>query len=223
MKLISSMLVLLSLTACGPRLSKTDLINRLTLSTVAVASQLGHGTGVFLINKGQEIILTNNHVCEGLFSSHNELATIFGALINQEVNATIIDYKGQQHPAKEAQILGKNASSDLCAIYFTAPEYMVPATLALTQPVPSEILVLGYPGSDPLTPSFGYAVAITQDWLNPFDTSTYITAKIFPGNSGSPVVNMEGYLVGLVNEGDPGTSNGRAVSLENIKNFLNSL
>lgn len=47
-----------------------------------------------------------------------------------------------------------------------------------------------------------------------------ITANILPGNSGSPVLNAFGHVVGVVYAGSPGTGRGFIVPLTDVKEFL---
>lgn len=58
-----------------------------------------------------------------------------------------------------------------------------------------------------------YCVRTTQ--------ATIVTANILPGNSGSPVLDVFGHVVGVAFAGQPGTSRGLIVPLDDVKNFLN--
>lgn len=45
-------------------------------------------------------------------------------------------------------------------------------------------------------------------------------ARTFPGNSGSPVLNEEGLVVGVLNSGNSNTNNGAYVPYESLRSFL---
>lgn len=51
-------------------------------------------------------------------------------------------------------------------------------------------------------------------------TAHIITANILPGNSGSPVLNTYGHVVGVVYAGQQGSGRGFIVPLEEVKDFL---
>jgi S1-C subfamily serine protease len=50
--------------------------------------------------------------------------------------------------------------------------------------------------------------------------AVYVTANILPGNSGSPVLNMWGHVVGVAFAGTPGSARGLIVPLSDVKEFL---
>lgn len=62
---------------------------------------------------------------------------------------------------------------------------------------------------------FGLLPACLQDFQ-----TTFTSLTVHPGNSGSPVLNDQAELVGVINLGDGRTATGSAVRYEQVKEFL---
>ncbi len=80
------------------------------------------------------------------------------------------------------------------------------------------VWVLGYPFGQTLTLTQG-AFAGIMPGMNGKDAPV-ITAQVYPGNSGGPVLNMYGHVVGVISACMPYTNRTIIVSLEDIKEFL---
>ena len=134
------------------------------------------------------LIVTNNHVVTG------------GAFWKVSVGAdkTLLD----------AQLLGVSECSDL-AVLKVSGTYPALVMAATNPKVGEQIYVAGHPNGDPYTLTNG----IVAKPAAPADTSwasvkneIQITAQTFPGNSGSPVVDAAGQVVGVqYSGGAPGS------------------
>ena len=166
------------------------------------------GTG-FALKNGY--IVTNNHVVEGASS-----------ILVQGISGSSIEYK--------AEVVAVDKNNDLALIKindcrfegFGAIPYSIKETLC---DVGSDVFVLGYP----LTTYMGEEIKLTNGIISSRsgyqgDVSTYqISAPVQPGNSGGPMFDKNGNVVGVVNAGIPGAENvGYAIKTSYLKSLINS-
>jgi S1-C subfamily serine protease len=84
------------------------------------------------------------------------------------------------------------------------------------------IYVLGYPSSVEL----GTNIKVTDGIVSSLNTKDLyqISSPVQPGNSGSPLLDMKGRVVGVVNAGIPSLDNvGFAINATDIQAFLRRL
>lgn len=217
MKYVSCLLLVL-LAACGnSEDSRKYLVNRVASATFAVQGKQeifggiiiggGHGSGFYIINHRRNLLVTAGHVCEHLISDPSI------------TSSEIVKKDFLQANPKVVKI---DKDVDLCALDFNPPEYLLPLVVAKDITYPEEVMTAGYPLHDPFTVSFGFALGQYRDQLFP-SISQFNSAPVFPGNSGGPLVKMNGEVVGVVSEGDNESHYGFTVSLENIHNFLREI
>lgn len=157
---------------------------------------IGEGSG-FFINKEADII-TNRHVLEG--SNSAEVKTLEGKKYSIDL------------------ILAENKEADLLLISISNNSQIVnPLHLCNTLPTEGErILVIGNPLGLEQTISDGIVSAIR--YMEGYGNIIQITAPISPGSSGSPVVNMNGEVIGVATMAMVGGQNlNFAVSSEKVK------
>lgn len=166
------------------------------------------GTG-FALRNG--FIVTNNHVVEGA-----------SKIVVQGVNGSSDEYN--------AEVVSVDKNNDLALIKikdyrfdgFGPIPYSIKENLC---DVGSDIFVLGYP----LTSYMGEEIKLTNGIISSRsgyqgDVTTYqISAPIQPGNSGGPMFDKFGNVVGVVNAGIPGAENvGYAIKVSYLSNLINS-
>ena len=166
------------------------------------------GTG-FALKNGY--IVTNNHVVEGASS-----------ILVQGINGTTVEYK--------AEVVAVDKNNDLALIRindyrfdgFGSIPYSIKETLC---DVGSDVFVLGYP----LTSYMGEEIKLTNGIISSRsgyqgDITTYqISAPVQPGNSGGPMFDKNGNVVGIVNAGIPGAENvGYAIKTSYLFNLINT-
>ena len=166
------------------------------------------GTG-FALKNGY--IVTNNHVVDGASS-----------ILVQGINGTTVEYK--------AEVVAVDKNNDLALIRindyrfdgFGSIPYSIKETLC---DVGSDVFVLGYP----LTSYMGEEIKLTNGIISSRsgyqgDITTYqISAPVQPGNSGGPMFDKNGNVVGVVNAGIPGAENvGYAIKTSYLYNLINS-
>ena len=136
----------------------------------------GSGTGFFISSKGH--IITNYHVIRGAYS----------------VKIRTID--GRVYPEKV--LTAKDPGVDLAELIVASKDANFPF-LELSSILPSwgeKTIVLGHPGGGELTLSSGVVQAKGRISTN--CQIFQISAPVFPGSSGSPVLNSEGQVIGVV-------------------------
>lgn len=166
------------------------------------------GTG-FALNDGY--IITNNHVVDGAKS-----IVILGVNGNNE------EYK--------AEVVSVDRNNDLALVKindsrfsgFNSVPYAVSNRMC---EVGEDVFVLGYP----LTSYMGDEIKLTNGIVSSRsgyqgDVSTYqISAPVQPGNSGGPMFDSKGNVVGIVNAGIPGAENvGYAIKTSYLYNLVGS-
>lgn len=167
-------------------------------SVFMVGSARGAGTS-FLVQapSGKSYLLTNAHVC-----------AIAAEVVSHLRNASIT-------------IIEASFDTDLCLI--EAPAFMeAPLSIADKEPQAHEkVFVIGFGASLGNTITEGRWVGRLRRPVFSVNSPAYITAQVLPGNSGSPVLNGRGQVVGVVFASSGTIMNrGLLVPLEDIKKFL---
>lgn len=157
-----------------------DLVRRIKPSAVAIETfdargeKLSRGSGFFI---DKDRIVTNRHVIEGAYRAEVHLNS------------------GNKFPVRN--VLAVDAEADIALLRVEAPPNLV-RSLSLDRTSPQEgesVVVIGNP--------FGLEGSVTNGIVSAvrdipgFGRIIQITAPISPGSSGSPVVNMQGQVIGV--------------------------
>jgi S1-C subfamily serine protease len=166
----------------------------------------GIGTGVVIVDKG--VILTNLHVIDGA------------------ERVQVVFFDGLE---SEATVISTQPENDLAVLQAkTIPDDLPPATLRSTGDLllGDEVIAVGFPfGIGPSVTS-GIISGLRREYRSPegkqlLTNLIQFDAAANPGNSGGPLVTMDGEVVGIVtailNPGDQGVfiGIGFAVPIEN--------
>ena len=157
-----------------------ELVRRIKPSAVAIETydargeKLSRGSGFFI---DVDRIVTNRHVIDGAY------------------RAEVHSVSGNSYPVKN--VLAVDAEADVALLKVDVPPNLVrPLSLDRTSPQEGEsIVVIGNP--------FGLEGSVTNGIVSAvrdipgFGRIIQITAPISPGSSGSPVVNMQGQVIGV--------------------------
>ena len=143
----------------------------------------GVGTGVVIVDKG--IILTNLHVVSG---ADRIMVTFSDGLESQ------------------ASITGVQAENDLAVLQASKiPDDMISATMRSTSDLASgdKVLAVGFPFGIGPSASGGIVSGLKRAFRSPegkqeMSNLIQFDAAANPGNSGGPLVTMEGEVVGIV-------------------------
>jgi tetratricopeptide (TPR) repeat protein len=157
-----------------------ELVRRIKPSAVAIETfdsrneKLSRGSGFFI---DSERVVTNRHVIDNAF------------------RAEVHSYNGNVYPVKG--VIAVDAEGDLALLRIEAPPNQIRA-LPLDKTSPQEgesVVVIGNPFGLEGSVTNGIVSAVRD--IPTFGRIIQITAPISPGSSGSPVVNMQGQVVGV--------------------------
>jgi tetratricopeptide (TPR) repeat protein len=182
-QLLFVLCVLISVLASAPVHAQDqlpELVRRIKPSAVAIETfdargeRLTRGSGFFV---GLDRVVTNRHVIEGSYRAEVHLNS------------------GNSFQVRS--VLAVDAEGDLALLRVDAPPSLVrPLSLDRTSPQEGEsVVVIGNP--------FGLEGSVTNGIVSAvrdipgFGRIIQITAPISPGSSGSPVVNMQGQVIGV--------------------------
>lgn len=229
MKLIKKLLAITVLFLCtvtisleAPYLHRQYIRNIAEKSVVQIYGQEGTGSGSHVrLETGEVVILTNKHICQ-----------MTGPLM----------VKSEDQPLPIARkIIKISDKHDLCAIEAIPGEEAI--HIGSAPKIGDELYVLGHPRGDALNVSVGEYFDNKEIDMSeePQADGTCAEGKpvifcvykrntiqfsnpSYPGNSGSPIVNKYGNLVGVLFAGDRSVENmGFGVPLTYVSEFLNSL
>lgn len=184
----------------------------------------GGGTGWVAYSGGKKVIVTNDHVC----------AVETGGFVRIESD--------DGTPALK-RVLKRNFERDLCVV----DGVDAPALTIASKPAKrfDKVSILGHPGLRPTAPATGTytGAGIIQIGFNPDSSGNcpaiaevvnslfgsfcvvpmeigYTTVPIMPGNSGSPVTNESGEVIGVMNSADSTGNQGMFIPLNYLKDML---
>ncbi len=167
------------------------------------------GTGYAI---GNGFIVTNNHVAEGAKS------------------ISIKGIKGDMNTGYTAEVVATDKTNDIAILKITDQNFKGFGTIpyAVQQrmaDVGEDVFVLGYP----LTQALGNEIKLTNGIVSSRtgyqgDVSTYqMSAPVQPGNSGGPMFDSKGNVIGIVVAGVPGAENvGYAIKTSYLKILIES-
>jgi tetratricopeptide (TPR) repeat protein len=157
-----------------------ELVRRIKPSAVAIETydargeKLSRGSGFFI---DTDRVVTNRHVIEGATRAEIHCST------------------GNVYPVKG--VLAVDAEGDIALLKVEAPPNQIrPLPLERTSPQEGEsVVVIGNPFGLEGSVTNGIVSAVRD--IPTFGRIIQITAPISPGSSGSPVVNMQGQVIGV--------------------------
>ncbi|RDI70427.1 S1C family serine protease [Halopelagius longus] len=150
---------------------------------------------------------------------------VTNAHVVSEANTVTVEFR--QGDWSRAEVVGSDARSDLAVLSVdSAPAYAEPLSLADEPPVGTEVMALGAPFSLSGSASVGIVSGLDRSIRirNGFLVADGIQtdAAVNPGNSGGPLVNLDGNVVGVVNSGG-GDNVAFAVSASVVEDVVPSL
>jgi len=227
--LIADLVVLLIVALGVVIYNQPEKIDGSSIVKVLNPELTGGGTGFVIKHGKKNVIVTNDHVC-GVSS---------GGFVTVEEDSGTLSIK---------PILKRSFVRDLCLIEgVNAPPMQLASSANLSRF--DVVKVLGHPFLKPTTPSQGYYLGnmIGNIGFNPdkdgncpspatkYDAGPFglfcvlrmelslTTVPIYPGNSGSPIVNSKGEVIGVINSSDSNDNHGNFIPLPYLKEILNEV
>lgn len=205
---LSNMNAQVSAIAASPRLARQlaperEVFERVRSGVFRIEAGLGHGSG-FLIPDYGGLVVTNDHVVGTDRAPRVFVDSVTGY---------------------EAQIVARDREADLAVLRISESACVGCARLALANGdaslaatlIGERVLALGYPLSQPLTLTSGIVSSIRDRAI-----SSDINAN--PGNSGGPMMNLAGEVIGVLTFGDYSSRGGPgitgAITLKGLKALL---
>lgn len=181
-----------------PEVAATSVLRRAQQVTVRIRSlgcrELGVGSG-FVLPGG--VVVTNRHV------------------LDQPREVTVNTWDGRSF---DVDVLGVAVDSDLAVLQLD-PDVDLPVAEVREEPVRvgEPVIAVGYPGGGPASISTGEVVSLVEGELldEPSDVIR-VDATIRQGNSGGPLLDEEGRVIGVVFALDVNSGDGLAVPVETL-------
>ena len=223
MKLLSILLLITSL------FSSIDsrLYNRCVKSVVFVASEDGYGTGV-IIDKHH--IITNHHVISGY--RNVKILTYNKNIANLSPREAFQYKNSNEYNFIEGEVIAIDPERDLAMIKTTSRLTNI-ANLASSYSEPEindDVFAIGNPGasSSLFNSTKGSISALPKnnevyygDFINRKFDSIQTQAPINGGNSGGPLINDKGYVIGLVCASTHNVQlTNLAIHISEVQNFI---
>lgn len=177
----------------------------------------------------QEASLPKNWSGTGFALKNGYVATNYH-VIDEAISITIQGVNGDFNKSYTATIVGCDKMNDLALLKISDPSFhgfgTIPYTITSTiSEVGEDIFVLGYP----LTSTMGDEIKLTTGIISSRtgfkgDVSLYqISAPIQPGNSGGPLFDKKGNIIGVVSAKHTGAENvGYAIKSSYLRNLVES-
>lgn len=193
------------------------LIREMELDKATTPNTPSSGNGKQYIATGSGFILTSNGV---IVTNHHVIDGAKGIDV-------LVNWKGQVHTVN-AKVLISDKTNDISLLQiddssFTKFPVLPYAVKTSIQDVGTSVFALGYPMSDIL----GEEIKVTDGIISSRtgyqgDIVTYqISAPIQSGNSGGPLFDKQGNIVGITNAGVPDAQNvGYAIKTSYLKNLI---
>ncbi len=180
----------------------SGIIDNAVKSVVTIKTDLGQGSGFVIANGGY--VVTNEHVMEGATA------------------AVIITYDGKQH---RVAIINDDPTMDIALLKMDDTSY---PSLELgdsdTVQVGEKVIAIGNPLGLQFSVSEGIVSAVHREGENQLDAYIQTDASLNPGNSGGPLIDVNGKVIGINNFKLSNSENiGFALESNYIKSTVNNL
>tara|TARA_A100001234_G_scaffold192209_1_gene179282 strand:+ start:8112 stop:8759 length:648 start_codon:yes stop_codon:yes gene_type:complete len=196
-------------------LNANDIYEENTLGVVLLMGDIGFGSGVIISSEGY--ILTNNHVVEG----NDDLK----AVLSYQYNLTEFD-----DYVHSIEILKQDKVKDLALLKINNPRILL-KPIKVSRKIPvigSKVHAIGHPDLEVWTYTTGYISQIRDDYKWTYNDESEHIANVYQtqtpiaeGNSGGPLLNNHGNLVGINTFGN-GENNFQnfSITVDEIIKFL---
>jgi len=180
----------------------SGIIGSAIKSVVTIKTDLGQGSGFVIADGGY--VVTNEHVMDGATA------------------AVIITYDGQQHRVSK---VGSDTLMDIALLKMDSTSYS-PLKLGNSDNVQigAKVIAIGNPLGLQFSVSEGIVSAINRPGENNLNAYIQTDASLNPGNSGGPLIDINGEAIGINNfKISNSESIGFALESNYIKSTINEI
>jgi S1-C subfamily serine protease len=170
-------------------------------SVVTVRTNVGQGTGFIISNDG--FIVTNAHVLSG----------------GREIY--VLDYEQERH---STELIGYNITFDIALLRVYGNYTSAHIGNSNNVQIGEKVIAIGNPLGLQFSVSEGIVSAINREGANGIKGYIQTDASLNPGNSGGPLINKQGEVIGINNfKVGGGESLGFALESNYIKEVVNGI
>jgi S1-C subfamily serine protease len=170
-------------------------------SVVTVRTDIGQGTGFIISDDG--FLVTNAHVLSG----------------GREIQ--ILDYEQNQH---STELIGYNITYDIALLKISGNYNSIKLGNSDDVQIGEKVIAIGNPLGLQFSVSEGIVSAINREGANGVKGYIQTDAALNPGNSGGPLINKQGEVIGINNfKVGGGESLGFALESNYIKEVVNEI
>ncbi len=193
--------------------------------TAAPAGLTDAGTATALLAEARRFVFrVRNPAC---LSTGTAFAFAGTVVTNRHVaaGATTLQLSTWSGTDFNASVAGHSGPYDLAGLTARPPAGTVaPPAGAASPAVGSRVYVAGYPDGNQLTVTSGQVIGVTgATGLGVSGPVLEVSDTVKPGNSGSPLLDPSGRVVGVVFAFDASRSQGLAMPLASLQSFLHGL
>lgn len=201
----------------------TETLNERSIVKVLTQDGNGGGTGWVARTKHGKVIVTNDHVCEvqsgGFVRIESETGPSIKRVLKRNFERDLCLVEGVDAPALTIAGEGPKRFDTVKVLGHPGLRPTAPANGAYTG---TGIVQIGFapkggecsPASETVNSIFGSFCVLSMEL-------GYTTVPIMPGNSGSPITNSDGEVIGVINSADSTGNQGMFVPLNYLKDMLN--
>lgn len=178
----------------------SGIIDSATKSVVTIRTDVAQGTGFIISSDGY--VVTNAHV-------------LYGANMAEAITI--------EHEVKEMELIGYNRNMDIALLKIDGTYSYLELDDSNNVKVGEKVIAIGNPLGLSFSVSEGIVSAVHRKGSNGLSAYIQTDASLNPGNSGGPLINTDGRVIGINNFKLSGESLGFALESNYIKDTVNEI
>ncbi len=179
----------------------SGIIEDAVKSVVIITTDSGLGAGFIISNDGY--VVTNYHV------------------IKEETNIQVITY---EQDTLDAEFIGYNGNLDVALLKISGSYNKLKFADSNDVQIGENVITIGHPKGLRFSVTSGIVSAIHRQGINRIEAYVQVDAALNPGNSGGPLINTEGKVIGINNFKVGGSESlGFALESNYIKTSINEI
>jgi S1-C subfamily serine protease len=159
----------------------SEIIEKIIYSVVTIRTFSAQGTGFIISDQGY--LVTNAHV---IATEQGELSQII----------QVIKTNGEEYTA---EFIGAISQLDLALLKIEGDQKPIELADSSKVQIGEKVIAIGNPQGYQFSVTDGIVSAINRDGLNNMGAYIQTNAELNPGNSGGPLINTQGQVIGMNN------------------------